>query len=77
MEKITLQVEVKLATDLREFIDPMIMLKRIGMLYFQKLSNGNLIPRVVTEETDRKTLMELIYHKRAYIPTEKITAQKS
>tara|TARA_R110002020_G_scaffold475112_1_gene708596 strand:+ start:477 stop:710 length:234 start_codon:yes stop_codon:yes gene_type:complete len=77
MENITLKVEVKLATSLREFIDPMVMLKREGMLYFQKLSDGNLVPRVVTEKTERETLINLIYQKRAYIPLEKITAEQS
>lgn len=77
MENLTVQIEVKLATDLREFIDPMILLKRIGMVYFQRLTNGDLVHRTITEDTDRRTLLDLIASRRAYIPTKTILSEKS
>ena len=77
MTKITITIEAKLATDLREFIDPMLLLKRIGMSYFQKLTDGSLVLRTVTEQTERKEILDLIASRRVYIPVHPITSEKT
>jgi hypothetical protein len=77
MDNITVKIETKPATDLREFMDPMIVARRIGMPYFQKMADGNLMLRVISESTDTKVLLDLINQRRAYIPIHPITSEKS
>jgi hypothetical protein len=77
MKTITIQTEAKLATDLREFIDPLKMRKRIGMVYFQALSDGGLITRTISDETDKESLRTMIRDQKIFIPIKTITAEKS
>jgi hypothetical protein len=77
MDSITITTEAKMATNIREFIDPMAMRKRIGMVYFQRLSDGGYIHRTVSEQTDRDQLSAMIKEQKIYIPIQPITSEKS
>lgn len=77
MEHIKIITEVKLATDIREFVDPMLIKRRVGMVYYQRLSDGGFIPRALSEETETMVLINQIKHRQLYIPTEKIIAENT
>lgn len=76
METVKLQVEVELATSIRPFIDPMLNGRRIGMVYYQKISDGGFITRTITKETDEILLKASIKQGKIYF-TKTIIAEQS
>lgn len=77
MNTITIQTEAKLASSIREMVDPITGKRRIGMVYYQKLSDGGLIVRSLSDETDKEFLLNGIKNQIIYLPLKIITAEKS
>jgi hypothetical protein len=77
MEKIKIEVEAQLAKSIREFVDPMTTKRRIGLVYYQKLSDGGLIARSLSHETDKDHLIQMMRQQKIYIPTNKIIAENT
>jgi hypothetical protein len=77
MNTITIQTEAKLASSIREMVDPITGKRRIGMVYYQKLSDGGLIARSLSDETDKEFLLNGIKNQIIYLPLTIITTEKS
>lgn len=77
METLTLNTEVKLASSIREMVDPMTGKRRIGLVYYQKLSDGGLVARALSEATEKEFLLRGIQEQIIYLPTKIITAENT
>lgn len=77
MKQLTIQLTVRQATGLRDFIDTMTGKRRIGLVYYQQISDGNLISRCLSEQTDKDNLLEMIRSQKIYIPESITTAEAS
>jgi hypothetical protein len=75
MTEITIQTKVKPATGLREMVDSMTGKRRIGLIYYQQLEDGNFIARCLTEQTDKDFLQKAITNKKIYVPILKTTVE--
>ncbi|WP_288370365.1 hypothetical protein [uncultured Algoriphagus sp.] len=75
MDTIKLETEVKVATSIREMVDPMTGKRRIGLVYYQRLSDGGLIARSLSEATDKNILKRGITERKIYLPVKIITAE--
>lgn len=58
-------------------VDAMTGKRRIGMVYFQRMEDGNFLPRVLLDSTDKDFLKEAIKKQIIYVPLQKITAETS
>lgn len=74
MKTVTIETQAKPASSLKELVDPFTLKRRIGMVYYQSLGDG-LIPRTLTEESDKNFLLKLISEGRLYIPVQTIIAE--
>lgn len=77
MSTITIQITVRPATRLLEFFDKLRDSRRIGMVYYQRLENGDFISRCITAETDTETLKTMIREGKVYISDQISIAQTS
>lgn len=77
MDKIEIKTEARLAAGLRDMVDAMTGKRRIGMVYFQRMEDGNFLPRVLLDSTDKDFLKEAIKKQIIYVPLQKITAETS
>lgn len=77
MKTITINLTVHQAAGLRDFIDTMTGKRRVGMIYYQQLSDGGLVCRCLTEQTDKDNLLEMIRSQKIYIPESLTTAEPS
>lgn len=49
--------------------------RRIGLIYYQQLEDGNFIARCLTEQTDKDFLQKAITNKKIYVPILKTTVE--
>ncbi|EMS34586.1 hypothetical protein C943_03273 [Mariniradius saccharolyticus AK6] len=70
-----IETEVKKAQSMRELMDPITMRRRLGLVYYQQLEGGGIIPRTVSADTDAEHVKTLISQGRLYIPIQTIIAE--
>lgn len=72
---VEIKTTAKKVTSLKELVDPFTLKRRIGLVYYQALSDGGLIARTLTELSDKNMLKNLILQGKLYIPTQIIIAE--
>lgn len=74
-----MKIELKQVVSVRELqIDTSLGWKRaMGMLYFQQLEDGGMVPRVVTAATNGEWITKMINNGRIFIPEEKTVCEAS
>jgi hypothetical protein len=77
MKTLSISLTVQQAQGLRDFIDPMTGKRRVGMVYYQQLSDGGFIPRCLSELTDKDNLLNMIRAERIYIHSSLTIAEPS
>lgn len=70
-----IEIETRLCTNPGDFVGPDGK-RLLGLVYFQKV-DAKLIPRVITDQTDKTRLQHDIRQQHIYLPTEKVTAELS
>lgn len=70
-------LDLKPVKSIKEMMDKHTKKRKIGLLYFQILKPGAIIPRVVSEATDAKWLEQQILSYRIYLPREQTIAEPS
>jgi len=77
MDTIKIETEAKLASSIREMVDPMTGKRRIGLLYYQRLSDGGLIARSLSEATTKEFLITGIAERKIFLPVQTIIAENT
>lgn len=77
MAIIKIETEVKVATSIREMVDPMTGKRRKGLVYYQRLSDGGLVARSLSEDTEKEFLLQSIKEQKILLPVQIIIAETS
>lgn len=72
---VEIKTTAKKVTSLKELVDPFTLKRRIGLVYYQELSDGGLVARTLTEQSSKDMLKQLILNQKLYIPTQIIIAE--
>lgn len=75
MKTLIIETEAKVVTSIREMVDPMTGTRRNGLVYFQKLSDGGLVARTLSEETVKEYLLRSIEEQKILLPIKNIIAE--
>lgn len=75
MDTIKIETEAKVVTTIREMVDPMTGKRRKGLVYFQKLSDGGLVARTLSEDTEKEFLLRSIKEQKILLPVQNIIAE--
>ena len=76
-KELTLSLTVRQAIGLRDFIDTMTGKRRVGMVYYQELSDGGLVSRCLSDQTDKDQLIEMIKAQKIFITKSITTAERT
>jgi hypothetical protein len=77
MANLKIETEAKVVTSIREMVDPMTGKRRKGMVYYQKLSDGGLVARSLSEDTEKEFLLRSIKEQKILLPVQIIIAETS
>lgn len=77
MATLKIETEVKVATSIREMVDPMTGKRRKGLVYYQRLSDGGLVARSLSEDTEKEFLLRSIKEQKILLPVQIIIAETS
>lgn len=77
MAILKIETEVKVATSIREMVDPMTGKRRKGLVYYQRLSDGGLVARSLSEDTEKEFLLRSIREQKILLPVQIIIAETS
>lgn len=75
MKNVTLKIECKPASSIRELMDSFTLKRKLGMLYFTTMTDGSIVARVVTEQTNPDHLRSQIEAGKLFIPNQTIKAE--
>lgn len=77
MATLKIETEVKVATSISEMVNPMTGKRWKGLVYYQRLSDGGLVARALSEDTEKEFLLRSIMERKILLPVQIIIAETS